>query len=792
MDPTSSNTHDPKYLHVPFGKRWECHRNTIHKLYMDDRLSIKDIVMKMKDEYSFDADARQYKHHFKKWGFNKNISATAKEEVIKAIEKKQRKGKAVAEVRYKGGPVVDKKKLVRHLKSQPQVEPKLSHDAMVFARWNFPHHALQAAQCEASHHSPTGTDGSTPSDISMPSPPQMPPGASPSTARSPINAPTPTTVAIRDKTMISRATSLLDGRYGDFLKNMSVKDRKISIAWLDQFWYFSFKTFKHWGKGPRFWTADILQFGDLLNTSSSPNTPGAIIGSPNYSSIMDATGNLNGFPEPTDLCRWSIHVNEDATFVDESPSPPGEPMDHYDINDPESWPSWPQESPPVDPITRLQNALHTNEFSSIEADQLPLSSTQVAKAAAQSPDELVVESVGFAIMARNVDLLMDLLARNARSENFKLEKLYPFHLAATYLDGAKSCCDVMRALLLYTRSHNNIRSLFVNNLGHTVLDSLMMTILKAHSSCLPEVVDEEFRGLQQFAGGESWKHMFCHTSVQAICHSIVSIYSSGAPNIPSGLFVKSCGNCGKRLQPSVLHTLVLTTFFLAQNSCEGETLFGALACLVCLLAHGADPHTKVEISVQALLGADDGDNCTHEALDPLELARLVPQSILATWTKELQLGWDVFVAVLQLCQNNTWTDEELGEEANEDIANVLYKCLYFREGVYPYRPIGPLWASIQTEFLTYRRLTEGDSWISENFSMTSIIEDLRGEKTFTTILLISRNLMKPHCTCGRFVDKYGGCYCVHPPTSSEACADYFSNLEDWNRSTFLVTMDIED
>ncbi|KAK8069909.1 hypothetical protein PG994_006525 [Apiospora phragmitis] len=550
MDPANLNAPDPRYLHIPFPKRWDCHRDTIQRLYIDDGLSIEDIALKMKDAYWFDANSfslvRQYKYHLKEWGFSKNISSTAKGQVIKAIERRQRKGKAIGEVRYKGEPV-DKRKLRRYLQTLPQDEPQLSPDSTIISRWDFPHQAFKITPGPSNHHSPAG---STPSAISILSPPQMPPGSSPSTARSPINVPTPTAVAIRDKTLNNRAVSLLDGRYGDFLGNMSSKERRISIAWLDQFWYFSFKTFKHWGKGPRLWTADMLHFGDLLNIVSSPNTPGAITGPHGCSSSENGTSSdRHGLLEPTSLCRWSIHLSIGEYIYDETPSPPTEPSYQYDINNPDSWPSWPSESASADPIPNLQEALHTNGFSSIEADLLPPSSTQVVKAAAQSPGELLVDSIGFAIMARNADLLRELLKRNASSGEFELGKLNPYHLAATYLDGAKSCCAIMETLLRSTTAQNKIVNLFTN-LGHTVLDSLMMTILKAQSSCLPEVVDEEFRGQRQFVGGEvdpcgrwdaespcirhsnassrshipkSWKHMFCHTSVQVICHSIINM-----------------------------------------------------------------------------------------------------------------------------------------------------------------------------------------------------------------------------------------------------------------------------
>lgn len=102
-----------------------------------------------------------------------------------------------------------------------------------FARGDVPRHAFNAAQGVPNHPSPAGTDGSTPSAISILSPPQMQSGPSPAAAQSPLNAPTPTTMAIRRKTMDNRAASLLGGRYGDFLGGMSAAELRSFTSPLD-------------------------------------------------------------------------------------------------------------------------------------------------------------------------------------------------------------------------------------------------------------------------------------------------------------------------------------------------------------------------------------------------------------------------------------------------------------------------------------------------------------------------------------------------------------------------------
>jgi hypothetical protein len=140
-----------------------------------------------------------------------------------------------------------------------------------------------------------------------------------------------------------------------------------------------------------------------------------------------------------------------------------------------------------------------------------------------------------------------------------------------------------------------------------------------------------------------WKYMFCHTSAQTICHCIAALFGPHwAPDInsPSGLFTQRCSNpdCGEKLILYPLHTLVLTTIHLSESVCKGENLFGILACLLCLLSNGANPLLKAQISSEALLGRQSTENCTHEELDPAELANRVPESLASKWCDEVKTG----------------------------------------------------------------------------------------------------------------------------------------------------------
>ena len=531
---------------------------------------------------------------------------------------------------------------------------------------------------------------------------------------------------------------------------------------------------------------------------------------------------------PSDLCRWSIHIG--YVQYEGIASPPPIPPAHLDLNNEQSWTEWPTSAPELF-LEKLQDGLENNDFSSVRVEELPIAVTQIVKAARRSPNELLQEAFGFSIIARTVDLVCDLLNKIYEA-NIDVSGLYPFHLATSYLDGSKTCCNVLDEIAkgLPVRKH------YVNDLGHTILDNLMISILKAHTSCVPSMVDNVFRKQKRFAGEEvdicgrwdadsdcvrdllakgnpaipfAWKHMFCHTSVQTICHCIETISgpSSGPDiNAPSGLFLKRCSKCGLKLQLLPLHTLIVTAFHLAQHGCKGETLFGILACLLCLLGNGANPLLKAHVSGQALLTVEQADECDHEELNPLELTDKVPASFTSTWSAEVIVGWNTLRHVLQHSQaewssrhsqrqsgpgqdeqNDEFSVSSDGEmsideemSADEHLPTHCTKIHYHENFFGKSKVLATLWAAVQTELLTYRRLEVGDSWISPNFNMHDLLVSLDTRKEIR-IGLVQKRMMRSFCDCGKFFEAEDD-NCVRV---DEASAHYFSNLEDWNRSTYI-------
>jgi hypothetical protein len=516
--------------------------------------------------------------------------------------------------------------------------------------------------------------------------------------------------------------------------------------------------------------------------------------------------------QPSQLCRWSIHVPEEE--YEEIPSPQSE-HELAGLQDDDTWKEWPQswlEQPFEEKIT---SALQSNAFSSFAGDDLPFSAAQIASAASKSPSEILVEAVGFSIIARNFELLARLVERATLSK-VDLSSLRPFHLAISYLDGSKTCCNILDVLHDVLLSEERPWKNPFNALGHTVLDNLMITILKGHTSTSPGLVDHAFGTESRFVGEEvdicgrwdtdsecyrdllasgrssipfEWKHKFCHTSAQAICHCLDSLLEWSSKEkileTPSGLFLRYCPHCGQKLQLLPLHTLVLTAFQLAHSGCQEEDLFGVLACLLCLLGHGIDPCATAHISIAALLDIESDERCSHEDLSPIELAEKVPEAITSTWQLPARTGWRLFCLVLRYShhERKLKTDGGVSWRSIDQVDNNFSTtCLdkhedldsesYFGTSIH----LGHIWASVQAELLSYRRLRETDPWTSKYFDMEELLESLEVGDSIS-IEYVKEGMLKPYCRCGIF----GWDTAVREDTAKY----YFANLDDYTRLTAI-------
>ena len=220
-----------------------------------------------------------------------------------------------------------------------------------------------------------------------------------------------------------------------------------------------------------------------------------------------------------------------------------------------------------------------------------------------------------------------------------------------------------------------------------------------------------------------------HTSVQAICHCIGTLGSLSLLHSPSGLYLKYCPGCGEKLQFQPLHTLVLTAFHLANSGCDDEDLFGMLACLLSLLSNGVEPSVTATISLAAILATNESDYCDHEALTPAELAERIPGELMRKWTTSSYVGWQVFCRVLRIAEQTSLEIADLGEEELQEYLehghglgiqcdDFCVDLLYSFQNKY----MGHIWAAVQAELLTYRRLDDHDPWNSEDFDMVTLLD----------------------------------------------------------------------
>jgi hypothetical protein len=83
--------------------------------------------------------------------------------------------------------------------------------------------------------------------------------------------------------------------------------------------------------------------------------------------------------------------------------------------------------------------------------------------------------------------------------------------------------------------------------------------------------------------------------------------------------------------------------------------------------------------------------------------------------------------------------------------------------------IAYIWAAVQTELLTYRRIHENDSWLSPYFDLDALQTSFQMGKEISMPLL-DRSMISPYCYCGHTGNPWG-------PVLGEYMEAYnFSNL----------------
>lgn len=614
------------------------------------------------------------------------------------------------------------------------------------------------------------------------------------------------------------------------IRTLLTMNRTLS-TWFYQYWYFSFVTAQEWGKGPSRWTAELLGFAgyDAIGPASLTNTP-HIDAHPGTSEVRHAT------PRPPNTCRWSIHV--------EHADAEGEALP---VNS-ASGDGWSPESLDEPIEERLAAALQSNSFSDVTEAQLPAPVPKVVKSAQRSPSDWLLESLGFAIMGRSIELVESCLSK-ARTQKIDIGAIHPLHIATSYLDGGKTCCLIVDMLVDHLMDDRKYKNCVTNEHGHTIFDNLSLSVLRIHSTAPLSTVDGTLGERARYAGAEAdicgrwsadshcyrtllasgertipstWKHKFCHTSIQAVCHTIgILLLTLPKPaDEQSGLFRHTCSNpsCGRRMQLGSLHTLVVVAMFLAIYSCADEDLLGMIACYLCMIEAGVEPHQAACLSVPEILGVQTDETCVHVEMTPSELAihlytQFRKQQPTFRFRDTVTTGWDCLVTIMRMAESASrkrddttgpWDDSniadaeamncdqdelhhnlqeeyalsgvEFGDHCGECEYNEGYPCAFEHSS-----GLGHAWAVIQAELSTYRRLAEGDRWSSSYFSVEELLCSLTTSGP-TGIAYIKDKMLQPYCRCGRYNDAF------MIPLRQHMFTGHFSNMdgshEAWERTCF--------
>ncbi|KAF5707506.1 hypothetical protein FGLOB1_6908 [Fusarium globosum] len=786
---------DLKFLSRPYEERWSRLQPVIVQLYTrrqarDGRTATLDQVVEfMRTYYSFHAAATEYRRRFQDWGVTKRMVKEDKDAITSALARKKRPGASMSAVttQHDGeDKPLDFKKLKRHLSSRKaclQVAPGL------YTFFLEPPYAAFVSSLPKNPEAPSpfGNLGTTPGYLHVQSPEALTPGRA-------AAGPSPRMQLVYEKHKEHCTSLFLQGRIEQLVISLPKEERSFTLA-------------KNWGQ--EMWNENPARaFGltpQTLNVNN-PLTPSAFLNLSSGPSSPEISGVQNiSFP-PTQLCKWSIHLSDKSyyghvsDYVETTPLADSQP---------------PADLEPSSFVDSLHQSMISNDFTATPEADLPLAQDMITGSLEQNPAALQLDAWKLAIMAGNTELLYKLWQDNGEEPPREIEAIYPLHLAAAFLNGGKQCCRV------FTELYDLLPSAFafyhnIDDHGHTLLDALVVNILRSHTKendicgrwdadtpAVRELFKEGYARIPT-----RWKHPFCHTAVQAVCHSITAVFASpDSPNIntESGLFARRCTACGLELKLRPLHTLVVTAFYLAQSGMPGETLFGALAVMVCLISLGADVLIKANVSVEEILKSSDAGQCRHTLLSPLDLMKAVPGNVIEGWTESCRIGWGCLIEVLALAalqqsqvQNgrlersvsplgDQWEDTPTPSSTMSTGCDFLWgrfqmdiHCEWLKLPCNGAR-IGLLWASIQTEFLTYRRVSDKDSWISKNFSMEAINAWLEKDGIELSMPLIQNQMFKVHTPCGWF-DGAAEFLC---PIAEEVCREHFMNMDIYNKTSYI-------
>ncbi|KAL1642461.1 hypothetical protein SLS58_005535 [Diplodia intermedia] len=230
MDAPASTTSVP-----PTQKReekWETLKPTIEYWYMEKKLSVARLVVKMKENHGFHAVENEYKTHFKKWGLQKNIKSKDKTRIERVIMARAETGRTTV-VKHKGYKV-DPAKIRRHTKDAKRrdmllrdsnvgtvgsatSESKVTLGKSIFLDWFMPFGGSDGSFTgHLTRPSPHDYDMKTPSD-----------NGSPSTQR--------LVADVKRRASLERAQLFMQGHHDAVLNDLADSEARLMSTWLHQF-----------------------------------------------------------------------------------------------------------------------------------------------------------------------------------------------------------------------------------------------------------------------------------------------------------------------------------------------------------------------------------------------------------------------------------------------------------------------------------------------------------------------------------------------------------------------------
>jgi hypothetical protein len=371
------------------------------------------------------------------------------------------------------------------------------------------------------------------------------------------------------------------------------------------------------------------------------------------------------------------------------------------------------------------------------------------------------------------------------------------------------------------------------------------------------VVDKNLKGVASFAGEEidicgrwdaesrnyqtlmasgttkvplTWKHKFCHTSVLAVCHSLALLDDNLILRCESGLFLNRCFSCGRKLELSAMHTMVLIAFQLHKYGTQDEDLFGMICCLLqyATLASTSKKDSGETWVSSGLFNSElSAEGCAHEWLSPAKLAHSLSSRAVNCGSMQSRKGWHAFKSILsQIEDQHRWaatgiappgydrqeraemsSDEEFirydeskqdkirSEDAEEELHYFIFVQKKTERDHFGYptycdhlntsrafgrnRILGHIWAACQAELLTYRRTCAGQPWLSSRISMDIILHCLQSGDS-SSLPFIKAGLLRPYCACGSYIGSRIG------PRVEHVCVYDFGNLDDPQYAMYLT------